>query len=311
MRLRRLISGLAISSALLIAAQSEAATIRIPMDQDTIAAGLEVAEAGDTVLVSPGTYYERDLAMVSGVTLLAEGNDPDRVTIDGSGFGRIINCLACDASTRIEGFSIVNGSASTGAGIEIASSSMSVVNCRIANCHSNYGGGIYLRTGSNPILESCTLFACGASFGGGICIRSNSSATITNFTIAECSGYYGGGMKLDSGCQATLINTIIAFSTNGTAIHTDATATATLNCCNLYDNDDGDWVGSIASQDGNTGNIRDNPEFCGVIGSGNLYLQSDSPCAASECSTLMGALPVNCQETAAQSTTWSSLKSLY
>src|SRR5258708_28288076 len=48
--------------ALLLAGLSSPAlaanTIHVPADQPTIQAGINVAKNGDTVLVSPGTYYE-------------------------------------------------------------------------------------------------------------------------------------------------------------------------------------------------------------------------------------------------------------
>jgi hypothetical protein len=59
------------------------------------------------------------------------------------------------------------------------------------------------------------------------------------------------------------------------------------------------------------------PEFCGTIESGNLFLQSDSPCVAgnapapwTDCGH-MGALPVGCATTPVTHTTWGALKSIY
>jgi hypothetical protein len=65
-------------------------------------------------------------------------------------------------------------------------------------------------------------------------------------------------------------------------------------------------------------NIYADPQFCGTIESGNLYIQSDSPCAPGNdpfeafCdSVLIGALPVGCGTTPVKQATWGSIKSIY
>jgi hypothetical protein len=66
-------------------------------------------------------------------------------------------------------------------------------------------------------------------------------------------------------------------------------------------------------------NFEADPQFCGIDGSGNLFLQSDSPCAPGNppwleyCDTLrlIGALPVNCATTPVKATTWGAFKDIY
>ena len=55
-------------------ARAVAATIRVPDQQPTIQAGVDMAESGDTVLVAPATYRER-IRLKPGVTLRSAGND--------------------------------------------------------------------------------------------------------------------------------------------------------------------------------------------------------------------------------------------
>jgi len=59
------------------------------------------------------------------------------------------------------------------------------------------------------------------------------------------------------------------------------------------------------------------PQFCGVEGSDNYYLQSSSPCAPGntplpflDCG-LIGPLPVGCGTVRAEETTWGRVKALY
>jgi len=68
----------------------------------------------------------------------------------------------------------------------------------------------------------------------------------------------------------------------------------------------------VLDQIGQNGNISVDPEFCGVLGSANLYLQSDSPCAAeNHDDEPIGAMPVGCGVSSTEETSFSKLKSLY
>jgi len=64
-------------------------------------------------------------------------------------------------------------------------------------------------------------------------------------------------------------------------------------------------------------NFNLNPQFCGVAGSGNYYLQEDSPCALGNhpngenwCG-LIGPLPVGCGTVPNKQITWGAIKSIY
>jgi hypothetical protein len=78
------------------------------------------------------------------------------------------------------------------------------------------------------------------------------------------------------------------------------------------------WVGCNCVLDSFYVNFEADPQFCGTIESGNLYIQSDSPCAPGNdpyeayCdSVLIGALPVGCGTTPVRRATWGHIKSLY
>jgi len=66
-----------------------------------------------------------------------------------------------------------------------------------------------------------------------------------------------------------------------------------------------------------TSNFSLEPQYCGNPGSGNYFLQSDSPCApgnhpngVSSCG-LIGPLPVGCATVATQESTWGGIKEMY
>lgn len=55
------------------------------------------------------------------------------------------------------------------------------------------------------------------------------------------------------------------------------------------------------------------PQFCGVPGSGDYFLQADSPCAPGriEYCGLIGPLPVACGSVAVEDKTWGAIKEMY
>ena len=67
--------------------------------------------------------------------------------------------------------------------------------------------------------------------------------------------------------------------------------------------------------DGASKNFSANPEFCGVEGSGNYYLQSDSPCAEGNTPYLpcgqVGPLPVACGPVDTEARSWGEIKAMY
>ncbi|MFC1572868.1 FlgD immunoglobulin-like domain containing protein, partial [Candidatus Eisenbacteria bacterium] len=70
-----------------------------------------------------------------------------------------------------------------------------------------------------------------------------------------------------------------------------------MSCCNLYGNAMGDWVGCVYGQDGENGNVSENPLFCNP-GDGDFTLTTDSPCAEANSGGcgLIGAWDVGCDQ---------------
>ena len=78
---------------------TRAATLHVPGGHPTIAAAIQAAAPGDTVLVASGTYLEHDIHLASGVAVLGETGDPRDVTIDAEGKGRGFVSIDNGAST--------------------------------------------------------------------------------------------------------------------------------------------------------------------------------------------------------------------
>ena len=144
-----------------------------------------------------------------------------------------------------------------------------------------------------------------ARHGLGICAVAN--ATFVGNSV---------GIGLFPDAEISVDRTLIAFNTYSVCV---ATGGATLACCDIFGNTEGDWVDDIADQYGVNGNISEDPLFCDLENA-DFYLQEDSPCAPftepnPDCD-LIGALPVGCGITEVgeprwEDESWSSLKALY
>jgi hypothetical protein len=140
--------------ALLAPPDASARTWDVPGDAATIAAGIDSAAVGDTVLVACGTYLESGLVLRSGVTLRGAGGAPACVTIDGQGAGRVLDCAQPAPGTGLENIVVTGGAVSAG-----------------ADAFARSGGGLRCDGGDLAVTD-CAFRANAAQFGGGAAVRS-------------------------------------------------------------------------------------------------------------------------------------------
>ncbi|MFH1866048.1 MAG: hypothetical protein ABIK85_09210, partial [Candidatus Eisenbacteria bacterium] len=93
---------------ILVALPISATTIHVPDDYPLILDAMFFANAGDTVLVECGIYYEGNIQMKSGVTLISETGEVGCAMIDAQNMSRIIECVDCDETTVIKGFTLAS-----------------------------------------------------------------------------------------------------------------------------------------------------------------------------------------------------------
>jgi hypothetical protein len=143
-------------------------------DAPTIAAGLDSAISGDTVLVACGTYHEREIHLKSGVCLASQTRDWSCVTIEGDFLGAVLVGLweTVTDTTEIVGLTITEGFRGSFGGVVLDCGGLvHFRNCRIT---ANVGDGVYGSTSlswqSNVRFDSCEVSqngGTGVSFESG------------------------------------------------------------------------------------------------------------------------------------------------
>lgn len=177
----------------------------------------------------------------------------------------------------------------------------------------DYPGGGMFCTNSSPVLTFVTFEGNSAEHGAALYCTNGSSPTLLNVTIVSNSSVVDHTVYCNDS-SPVLENTIIAFNGAGQAVYCTGNSSPQLDCCDVYGNAGGDWLGCIAAQYGVNGNISEDPLFCGNLNLDEpLALQGDSPCSPGanvECG-LVGAWGVGCEVTPVRDASWGSIKALY
>lgn len=190
-----------------------AGTINIPNDQPTIQVGIVSSSNADTILVSPGTYFENinfnGKNIVLGSLFLTTGDTSyiSQTIIDGNQQGCVVVFESGEDSTAVlTGFTITNGLSDTdslrGGGITCINSSsprltnLVVANNEIVGDDEVYGGGgIYCLRQSSPKIVNVVIRENKARYcyGTGIYCKDSSNISLVNVVISDNEYTYRGG----------------------------------------------------------------------------------------------------------------------
>ncbi|MFH1748428.1 MAG: hypothetical protein ABIG44_15450 [Planctomycetota bacterium] len=171
-------------------------------DHATIQGALDVASAGDEIVVCCGTYFE-NIVMTNGVHLRSETGDPGCVTINGLQQGSVVTCDDLDETTIIAGFTITGGVGNDGGGMVVTDSSPTVVNCIFVGNTASDGGGMEVASSgesvSAPRIVNCLFQNNHANVGvnpdGGAVRIVDSEAHFANCTFyGNTAILHGGGI---------------------------------------------------------------------------------------------------------------------
>lgn len=204
----------------------------------TIQAAIDDAKNGDTIVVSPGTYYENiDFKGKNIIVQSSNPNNPQVVAstiIDGSKKGSVVTFQSGEGvETTITGFTIQNGTGtrdlwwiglsigavtvSCGGGIYIRDSSPCISFNVIRNNEATSGGGIYITGISSPFIGVNTIEENRSQAeGGGIAVWGNASPAIdgniirNNQATANLPVYQfhlgrGGGIYISGSASVTTV----------------------------------------------------------------------------------------------------------
>jgi predicted outer membrane repeat protein len=171
-----------------------ATTWNVPGDAVTIQAGIDLASAGDTVLVGPDTYAEC-IVMESGVVLMSSAG-PAVTTVVPAFFDATIRCVGLGAGTEIKGFTFTNGYYTTGAAIYCSGSAVTIMdNVFTYNwAVAGDGGGIAYIVGTGGSIENNTFESNWADSWGGAIYLESTSLKITGNQFTNNIAYFGGAI---------------------------------------------------------------------------------------------------------------------
>jgi hypothetical protein len=273
----------------------------------TIQAAIDAVIEGSTIHLADGVFTgdgNRDIDCGGKpVTVCSQSGNPETCVIDCQGTPEDWHRAFYFASGEgpqsiIEDVTVRNGYYDIAGAVLVDASSPTFRNVIFADNYADFAGAVRCRDGCLSLFDRVMFIRNSSRIGGGAYCMGYSNATFRNCTFhANSATHYGAGLRLHDHTNAIIENTIIAFSTDGSAVSCNNASYPILSCCDLYGNAGGDWVEQIAEQYGVNGNISEDPLFCDPE-NGNLNLDEDSPCGPftppnEECD-LIGARPVGC-----------------
>lgn len=187
----------------------QADVLNVPADFPTIQIAINLASAGDEIVVAPGTYFE-DIDFLGKRLTLRSSGGAAITTIDAIGrFEPVITILGSSADgSVIEGFTLSRGQATDaspgnrGGGIYIDNANVIVRDNVITGNLATVGGALYSNA-SDLIIEGTVIEANEATSSGGGLYLNNSNLSASDAVFASnVSGNRGGAAFLIGGSSS-------------------------------------------------------------------------------------------------------------
>ena len=212
-------AALALALLLICPAGLLAGTIAVPGNAPTIKAALALARPGDIVLVECGVYRESGIRVPAGISLWSGTLQPDCVTIDAGGAGRVLEFVGCDSTTSVVGFTLRGGATENDGGAVLCrDASPRLARCRLEDSRARRGGGLAVIGNGAPRLEDCVIASNEADhLGGGVFWQSTAAGRLAGGQIIGNTATTGGGLAAVGADLLVLARLSIAGNSAGTA----------------------------------------------------------------------------------------------
>ena len=271
----------------------------------------------DSTSTFTGCSFDENSSGVSGGAMHLRGSSPrltncdfvSNTTASGSGGGLycrdgsgplLDGCFFDDNETPLQGGAVyasgatldmigcgffTNRATADGGGIYSTGTRVTLYGCSfLANSSQMSGGGVAMVSADSSAVESC-IFGSNLSMsdGGAVACYETRWVALENCTFHQNEVMGRGGIALLTSSEVTLENSIVSDTKYAEGVYCDATSDATVLCCDVYGNDEGDWVGCLLSQQYVNGNLCTDPLYC------STSLGDVSIAWESECSGLTGS----------------------
>ena len=205
---------------------------------DSIQATIDLAHAGDEIVVHPGTYG--GLIDFHGKAITLRSLDgPTVTTLDGQQAGTVVKCRTGEGpGTVLDGFLVTNGLVTLyGGGMYIAGASPTVRNCVFRGNQAQYGGAIFADS-AHPTLLQCTFDQNTATASAGAMYNygypGEPAAVLSDCRFNENEAQSSGGAMRNWDTSPTLVRCVFYANFaryNGAGVANGGASNATFTDC--------------------------------------------------------------------------------
>jgi hypothetical protein len=172
--------------------------------EDIVQGAINLAQAGSTVYICPGTYNET-ITVTKNLTLIGagSGDSAGNTILDAQGVGRVVT-ISSGLEVTLQSMRITSGSVSggfgvgDGGGIYNVASTLTMADCVVFDNSASRGGGIFNSDGTLSLTECVVLENEAAGEGGGIYTEVG-EVTLDDSHVTLNTANRGGGIYSDLG----------------------------------------------------------------------------------------------------------------
>lgn len=288
---------LLLAAVLLIPPCARATIHRVPEDFDTIQQAIDAARTQDTVLVSPGTYYEnltfQGKALTLGSLTLTTGDTTyvSQTVVDGSeapnpdSASTLYICEEPDTLSQVVGFTITGGrgmifdssSSAEAAGIAILRSNVLIRNCHIVeNGPVISGGGLLLKEGNVKVQDTRFVANVAGYFGAAFVAV---GATVECIGCEICDHEVGVDICVMDSCDFVVRDCQIHHNTVLFSGLTILSSSGRFTANKVFSNTGGHFTFSLITMSEGEVNIDSNEIWQNEVGMGTVSLSYMVACS--------------------------------